>query len=104
MVPIAWKAATVCPLFKGGDQADPNCYRHISILPCLSKVLEKLVSKQLTGFLDEYSILSAMQSGFRSGYGCVTATLKVLNDVTIALDSKQCCSDIFLKFKKNKML
>ena len=33
-----------------------------------------------------------MQSGFRSGYGCVTATLKVLNDVTIALDSKQYCA------------
>ena len=47
---------------KGGDQADPNCYRPISILPCLSKVLEKLVNNQLTGFLDVYSILSGMQS------------------------------------------
>ena len=49
--PTAWKAATVRPLFKGGDQADPKCYRLISILPCLSKVLEKLVNNQLTGFL-----------------------------------------------------
>ena len=38
--------------------------------------------------------LSGMKSGFRSVYGCVTATLKVLNDVTIALDSKQCCAAI----------
>jgi hypothetical protein len=53
--------------------------------PCLSKVLEKLVNDQLTGYLDVYSRLSGMQSGFRSGYGCVTATLKVLNGVTIAL-------------------
>ena len=42
-VPIAWKAATVCLVFEGGDQADPKCYRPISMLPCLSKVLEKLV-------------------------------------------------------------
>ena len=62
-VPIAWKAATVIPLLKRGDQADPNCYRHISTLPCLSKVLEKLVDNQLTGFLDVYSILSGMQCG-----------------------------------------
>ena len=41
-----------------------------------------------------------MQSGFRSGYGCVTATLKVLNDVTIALDSKQCCAAIFIDLAK----
>ena len=53
------------------------------------QVLEKLVN-QLTGFVDVYSILFGMQSGFFSGYGCVTATLKVLNYVTIALDSKQC--------------
>ena len=35
-----------------------------------------------------------------SGYGCVTATLKVLNDVTIALDSKQCCAAIFIDLAK----
>jgi hypothetical protein len=57
------------------------------MLSCLSKVLKELVNNQLTGFLDVYSILSGMQSGFRSGYECVTATLKVFNDVTIVLDS-----------------
>jgi hypothetical protein len=62
-------------------------------------VLEKLVNNQLTGFLDVYSILSGMQS-FRSCYGCVTATLKVLNDVTIALDSKQCWAAIFIDIAK----
>jgi hypothetical protein len=99
-VPIAWKAATVCCLFKGRDQADPNCYRPISILPCLSNVLEKRVNNHLTGFLDVYSILSGMQSGFHSGYGCVTATLKVLNDVTIVLDSKQYCAAVLLTWPK----
>jgi hypothetical protein len=62
------------------------------------QVLEKLVNNQLTGFLDVYSILSGMQSGFHLGYGCVTATVKVLNCVTIALDSKQCCAAIYLLY------
>ena len=51
--------------------------------------------------LDVYSILSGVQSDFRSGYGCVTATLKVLNDVTIAFDSKQCCAPIFIDLAKS---
>ena len=59
-------------------------------------MLEKLVNNQLTGFLDVYSIISGNQSGFRSGYGCVTATLIVLNEATIALDSKQYCAAIFI--------
>ena len=63
-------------------------------------MLEKLVNNQLTDFLDVYSILSGMQSGFRPGYGCVTATLKVLNDVTIALDSKQYCAAICIDLAK----
>ena len=63
-------------------------------------MLEKLVNNQLTGFLDVYSILSGMQSGLRSGYQCVTATLKVLNDVPIALDSKQCFAAIFIDLAK----
>ena len=54
----------------------------------------------MTGFLDVYSILSGMQSGFRSGYGCVTATLKVLSDVTIALDSKQYFAAISIDLAK----
>ena len=45
--PSDWKTAAVVPLFKGGDKLDLNCYRPISILPCLSKVFEKLVNTQL---------------------------------------------------------
>jgi hypothetical protein len=32
-IPKDRKAATVIPLFKGGDTLDPNCYRPKSILP-----------------------------------------------------------------------
>jgi hypothetical protein len=41
-----WKAAAVNPLFKGGDTLDPNCYRPISILPCLSKA--RIINRSLT--------------------------------------------------------
>jgi hypothetical protein len=88
------------PLFKVGDKADSNRYRPISILPCLSKVLEKRFNNQLTGFLDVYSILSGLQSFFRSGYGCVIATLMVPNDLIFALDSKQCCAAILIDLAK----
>ena len=41
-----------------------------------------------------------MQFGFCSVYGCVNEILKVLNDVTIALDSKQRCAAIFIDLAK----
>jgi hypothetical protein len=60
-VPIARKAATVRPLFKGGDQADPNDYLYFALF---IKSVGKLVNNHLTVYLDVYSILSGMQSGF----------------------------------------
>ena len=44
--------------------------------------------------------LSDMQSGFRSGYGCVTATLKVLNDITIPLILSNVVLQFFLTWLK----
>ena len=53
-IPKDWKAAAVIPLFKEGDTLDPNCYRPISILPCLSKVFESQVNKQITDHFESH--------------------------------------------------
>ena len=62
-IPKDWKAAAVIPLFKGGKTLDPNCYRPISILPCLSKVFENQFNKQITDHFESHSTFSLMQSG-----------------------------------------
>ena len=98
--PADWKAAMVFPLFKGGTGSDPNCYRPISILPCLAKVLEKLALKQLNHFLTSSHILSDLQSGFRPGHGCMTAIMKVLDDITTAVASKLVCLATFIDLAK----
>uniref|UniRef100_A0A8C7DA57 Reverse transcriptase domain-containing protein n=1 Tax=Oncorhynchus kisutch TaxID=8019 RepID=A0A8C7DA57_ONCKI len=95
-IPKDWKAAAVIPLFKGGDTLDPNCYRPISILPCLSKVFESQVNKQITDHFESHHTFSAMQSGFRAGHGCTSATLKVLNDI----DKKHYCAAVFIHLAK----
>jgi hypothetical protein len=92
--------AAVIPLFKGGDTLDPNCYRPISILPCLSKVFKSQVNKQITGHLEFHRTFSAMQSCFRAGHRCISATLKVLNDIITTIDKKQHCAAIFIDMAK----
>uniref|UniRef100_A0A8C7Q8L7 Reverse transcriptase domain-containing protein n=1 Tax=Oncorhynchus mykiss TaxID=8022 RepID=A0A8C7Q8L7_ONCMY len=99
-IPKDWKAAAVIPLFKGGDSLDPNCYRPISILPCLSKVFESQVNKQITDHFESHHTFSAMQSGFRAGHGCTSATLKVLNDILTAIDKKHYCAAVFIDLAK----
>uniref|UniRef100_A0A8K9UKX5 Reverse transcriptase domain-containing protein n=1 Tax=Oncorhynchus mykiss TaxID=8022 RepID=A0A8K9UKX5_ONCMY len=99
-IPKDWKAAAVIPLFKGGDTLDPNWYRPISILPCLSKVFKSQVNKQITDHLESHRTFSAVQSGFRAGHGCTSATLKVLNDIITAIDKRQYCAAVFIDLAK----
>ena len=42
-VPQRWKTSKVTPLFKSGDASDPSNYRPISVLPVLSKIIERHV-------------------------------------------------------------
>ena len=98
-IPKIWKAANVVPLLKGGDPANPNNYRPISKLSVLGKILEGLISNQLKEFLSKNCILNDLQSGFRKKHGTVTATMKVLNDIT-AIDEKEHCAALFLDLSK----
>jgi hypothetical protein len=79
----------VHPLFKWEIKLILTVIGQFMFCPVYQKCWKNLLNNQLSGFVDVYSILSGSQSAFCSGYGCVTATLKVLTDVTIAVDSKQ---------------
>ena len=72
----------------------------ISILPCLSKVFESQVNKQITDHVESHRTFSAVQSVFRAGQGCTSATLKVLNDIITAIDKRQYCSAVFIDLAK----
>ena len=55
--PKRWKIAKVAPLFKSGDREDLNNYRPISVLPILSKTLERHVHIHLYEYLLHNNLL-----------------------------------------------
>ncbi len=92
--------AIVSPVYKSGDNTDPNSYRPVSVLPCVAKVMEKFMNKQLIGFLNANTILSQVQSGFRYSFSCTTAVVKVMNDIYALLETQQMCAAIFIDLAK----
>ena len=44
--PDCLKRALVVPLHKKDEKDDPNNYRPISLLPCISKIFEKFFTKE----------------------------------------------------------
>ena len=64
-------------------------YRPISNLSFLSKILEKVIYKQLYSYLNKFSLLPSTQSGFRIGHSTATALHKHYNNLILTADNGQ---------------
>ena len=89
-VPMDWKRANICPIFKKGCQSEPLNYRPISLTSVACKILERIIKKQLVHHLESANLLSKAQHGFRSGKSCTTQLLEYLYDIENALDNGDC--------------
>ena len=100
VVPCQWKIAKIIPLHKKGDKCQPDNYRPISLLPCVSKLLERVVQKQLLNYLNDNDILVKEQSGFRSKHSTTTALIKVTDKWLEAIDQGKCTGCVFVDLHK----
>ena len=69
------------------DPADLRSYRLISNLSVVSKLLERLVARQLLDYLNKSGLLPRLHSAYRVGHSTETAVLKVLSEILLAIDS-----------------
>lgn len=84
--PDLWKCAIVRPLPKISNPSTFKDLRPVSILPCLSKVLERVVYNQMLEYLEANNMLPDLQSGFRKGRGTATALSDVVGNILEARD------------------
>ena len=90
----------VTPLYKSGSREDGGNYRPVSILPAVSKLIERVVHNQLMEFIDHNKILSEAQFGFRKGHSTTTCILSFLNDVYQNMDEGKYTGVVVLDLKK----
>ena len=81
-LPNAMKIAKVLPVHNNGAKNEFNNYRHISLLPQFSKILEKLFDLRMEKFMNKHSILHECQFGFRSGSSPSLALLSLIEKIT----------------------
>jgi len=100
-VPQLWKTAIVIPIYKNvGSKTDPSNYRPISLLPILSKILEKIVARQLICHMERYKIINEKQFGFRLKSSTNTALSYVCENIYNSLDKNKISLLILLDLSK----
>ena len=94
--PDCLKKARVTPLFKKGSVYTVSNYRPVSILPVISKVLERAMHNRLYSFMNKQ--LNEKQFGFRARCSTTLAIAETVEKLRLNMSRKQFC--IFLDFSK----
>ena len=82
--PHGMKLSEIAPIFKTSEVLDRDNYCPINILPCLSKIVEKIFYEQLYEFFSD--ILFTFLAAFRKMYSCHHVLTKLIHDCKQALD------------------
>ncbi len=99
--PSKWKLAHVTPVFKNkGDQKRCDFYRPISLLPCVSKVLEKILFSHIYEFLRTNNIIAPNQSGFTPNDSAIMQASHIVDQITKSMDQGQEVTAVFLDLAK----
>ena len=90
--------ALVKPIKKAANLSNESLssFRPVSLLPFVSKVIEKSVQCQLVEYLEEHRLYPSEQSGYRKFHSCETLNLKLNEDMLIALDGNKVIALVML--------
>ena len=98
--PTRWKYAIVKPLPKNNNPTCASDYRPISLLPAFSKVIEKLMAKQMIEYLKHTNYFDNLQSAYKNSHSTITALLNVTDDIYECLENSELVFLVLLDYSK----
>lgn len=100
-VPVNWCTGMIKPLYKKkGDPKNPDNYRGITLLSCVSKWFTATVHARCYKFLDENRILGEEQAGFRAEYSTSDQCLSLQLFIELRLQKRKRLYCAFIDFRK----
>ena len=99
--PKAWRDSTtvIIPKPNKPDYHIPKSYRPIALLPCLSKVIEKIMATRLGFMCERHQLLDNTQIGGRKLRSAIDAVTCLVSDIQKAKREKDDHTSLFLDVK-----
>ena len=98
--PKKLKLAKVVPVFKSGEDTDPNNYRPISLLSTFNRIFERLMYKRLKSFFEINGLFYESQYGFREKHSTQYALIDIVNRIQNNMDKGLFSCGVFIDLKK----
>ena len=89
LFPAVWSKSVIVPIFKKGDDDNPDNYRGISLLSIVSKVFTAILNKRLYTWAEKENKISKEQAGFRKGYSTIDHIFTLVSMVKRKLNSRR---------------
>lgn len=99
-VPKGWLHAIVTPIYKGGCASDLSNYRPISLTSVVSKIMERVIVRDLLSYLRKHNAISKQQHGFLSKRSTSSNLLNTINDWTLAIRDRKFVTVAYIDFQK----
>ena len=100
-LPDRWREAVIIPIRKKQkDKTKKSSYRPISLLSCLGKVMERMVSTRLLKDLEENHLLSNTQSAYRKNRSTEDQLVYLAQQIENAFQEKKKLLSVFVDLTK----
>jgi uncharacterized protein (UPF0371 family) len=97
IIPNDLKISLITPIFnKAGNKEEFNNYRPISVIPCFSNILEKLMYKRAINYIEKNHILHNNQYGFRRNRSTTMAIIHLTEKIKSAIENNEFIFLIYL--------
>ena len=93
----SWKHSIIILIPKPDKPLDlPSSYRPFSLLPSLSKILEKIILNRLNPILASHNIIHHTQFGFKNKHSSLHQVHRIIDIIAQTLENKQYSTGVFL--------
>jgi len=99
-IPMIWRHANVCPIYKKGDTAVASNYRPVSITCVCCRVLESIIQGELMSFFLSANVITDKQFGFLAKKSTVLSLITSVNSWSCAFENSTPTDILYLDFSK----
>ena len=94
------KIVKITLIYKAGNSSNGSNYTPISVLPCFSKMPERIICNLLSKYLKDQNILYNKQFGFRTGHSTDHAITQLVDQIYKDFEKNEYTLGVFIDLSK----